>query len=506
MDKPSPRSAPTAFEAPPITESEKNAIIAGVLIAMLLAALDQTIVAPALPTIGATLGHGEYLAWIVTGYLLTATAMAPLYGKISDIYGRRPTIYAAILVFLAGSIVSALSSNMFVLIAGRAIQGLGGGGLMALAQTVIGDLVPPRERARYAAWISGTWAVASVAGPLLGGYFAQDLDWSLIFWINIPLGMVAMVILNAPLKKLSVVAREHSIDAIGALLLVVATALLLLGLNWGGGTFAWASPEIVGTFAAALVVWGLFAFRITHAREPLVSLDVLRNNVVLAATLSMFLVQATSIGVAVYLPIYFQHYIGLSVSNSGLALLGLLLGTVSGAMTSGRLVAHVYHYKRIALVGAVLAAVSLAVLGVVARSASLLVVEILTVGAGIGMGTTFPVATVSVQNAVDRAHLGVATGVLTFLRSLGGALGVAVLGAIALSYGLPLGREGAGSDAAVSSAAVARPFVAMFLVASATMVLALVCLLLMEEKVLQGGPAKAPAPAGGGDREAGFKG
>ena len=179
------------FAPPPLTEREKNVIIGGVLLSMLLAALDQTIVAPAMPTIAGALGHAEYLPWIVTGYLLTATAMAPLYGKISDIYGRRPTIYAAMLIFLAGSLVSAMAPNMLVLIIGRAVQGLGGGGLFTLTQTVIGDLVPPFERARYAAWISGTWAVASIAGPLLGGTFAEHLHWSLIFWINIPLGILA---------------------------------------------------------------------------------------------------------------------------------------------------------------------------------------------------------------------------------------------------------------------------------------------------------------------------
>ncbi|TIM03763.1 MAG: MFS transporter, partial [Mesorhizobium sp.] len=171
-------------------------IIGGVLLSMLLAALDQTIVAPAMPTIGHALGNAHYLPWIVTGYLLTATAVAPLYGKISDVYGRRPTVYAAILIFLAGSLVSAMAPNMFVLVVGRAIQGAGGGGLFALTQTVVGDLVPPRERARYAAWFSGTWAVASVAGPLLGGTFAEHLHWSLIFWINIPLGVLAMAIIN----------------------------------------------------------------------------------------------------------------------------------------------------------------------------------------------------------------------------------------------------------------------------------------------------------------------
>ncbi len=483
MDKAINRDRPGGFEAPPVTETEKNAIIGGVLIAMLLAALDQTIVAPALPTIGAALGNADYLPWIVTAYLLTATAMAPLYGKISDIYGRRPTIYGAILVFLAGSVVSALSPNMFVLIAGRAMQGLGGGGLIALAQTVIGDLVPPRERARYAAWISGTWAVASIAGPLLGGYFAEHLTWSLIFWINLPLGAVAMVVLNNPLKKLPVVAREHRIDVAGALLLVVATGLLLLGLNWGGSTFPWLSGEIAGVFAGSAAFWFLFALRLARAREPLVSLEILRNGIVLLATMSMFLAQAASVGLSVFLPIYLQHYVGLSVSDSGVALLGLLLGTVAGATMSGRLVAHIPHYKRIAVAGAAISVVALALLAAIAGEASLVMVELLAAAAGMGTGMTFPIATISVQNAVERAHLGVATGVLTFLRSLGGALGVAILGAIALSFGLALGREGGGT---VGSVDAARPFAAMFAVASGIMLMAFLCLATMREKPLQG--------------------
>ena len=204
--------------APDMTEREKNVIIGGVLLILLLAALDQTIVAPAMPTIAGALGHAEYLPWIVTAYLLTATAMAPLYGKLSDIYGRRPTIYAAIVIFLVGSLVSALASNMLTLVIGRAIQGMGGGGLFALAQTVIGDLVPPKERARYAAWIAGTWAVASIAGPLLGGTFAERLHWSLIFWINLPLGFLAMGIINNPLKKLPIIARatQHRLPRCGS--------------------------------------------------------------------------------------------------------------------------------------------------------------------------------------------------------------------------------------------------------------------------------------------------
>ncbi|PBB99899.1 MDR family MFS transporter [Mesorhizobium sp. WSM3862] len=469
--------------SPSISESEKNAIIGGVLLSMLLAALDQTIVSPALPTIARALGHAEYLPWIVTGYLLTATAMAPLYGKISDVYGRRPVIYAAILIFLLGSLVSALAPNMLVLVIGRAIQGAGGGGLFALTQTVIGDLVPPRERARYAAWISGTWAVASVAGPLLGGVFAEHLHWSLIFWINLPIGFLAMAIINNPLKKLPIAAKHHRIDGLGAVLLVIATALLLLALNWGGSTYPWFSPEILGLVACSAAFWALFALRLLRASEPLISLEVLGNRIVLAGTLSMFLLQAANIGASVYLPVYLQSVVGLSVSESGIAMLGLLLGTVAGATFSGRMIPRFVHYKRIAMVGVSLAIACIGVLSAIATHASLLEVEILTTLIGLGSGTTFPVSTVSVQNAVDRAHLGVATGVLTFLRTLGGALGVALLGAVALGYGLPLAAEGSQTHIELTSA---MPFVMIFLTAGITLVLALIALALMPEKPLRG--------------------
>jgi EmrB/QacA subfamily drug resistance transporter len=483
MDKAVKQEAEPGFEAPPLTEKEKNAIIGGVLLSMLLAALDQTIVAPAMPTIAGALGHAEYLPWIVTGYLLTATAVAPLYGKLSDVYGRRPTIYGAILVFLAGSLISAMAPNMLVLVAGRAVQGMGGGGLFALAQTVIGDLVPPRERARYAAWIAGTWAVASIAGPLLGGTFAEHLHWSLIFWINIPLGLLAMAIINNPLKKLPIAARHHSIDGLGALLLIAATALLLLALNWGGSRYPWLSPEILGLLACSAAFWAAFALRLLRAAEPLISLEVLSNPIVLAGTLSMFLLQAANVGLAVYLPVYLQSVLGLSASASGTAMLALLLGTVAGATFSGRMIPRFVHYKRIAMAGAAFSIVCLVLLALVAGTASLALIEVLTAGIGIGAGTTFPVSTVSVQNAVDKAHLGVATGVLTFLRSLGSALGVAMLGAIALGYGLPLGLE---ATPAGGHAASAEPFAMMFLICAATMLAALVMFWLMPEKTLRG--------------------
>ncbi len=474
----------TNATAPSLSEPEKNVIIAGVLLAMLLAALDQTIVAPAMPTIGKALGHSDYLPWVVTAYLLTATAMAPLYGKISDIHGRRPTIFAAVIIFLAGSLISALAPNMLTLIIGRAVQGLGGGGLFALSQTVIGDLVPPRERARYAAWISGTWAVASIAGPLLGGTFAEHLHWSLIFWINIPLGLAALAIISNPLKKLPVITRTHRIDGAGATLLVVATALLLLALNWGGSRYEWLSPAIAGLLGCSALLWGAFALRLRRVTEPLISLEVLSNPIVRYGTLAMFLAQGANVGLSVYLPVYAQSFHGLSAGGSGLIMLGLLLGTVFGATTSARTIPRLVHYKRMALVGSILSFLCLAALAALAGRTTLSVLVLLTSGAGFGSGMTFPVATISVQNSVDQAHLGVATGVLTFLRSLGGALGVAILGAIALGNGLPLGGEAIQAISATTASAL--PFAYIFAACTAAMVLSLAMFHLMPEKPLRG--------------------
>lgn len=466
-----------------MSETDKNAIIAGVLLSMLLAALDQTIIAPAMPTIGHALGQAEYLPWIVTAYLITATALAPLYGKLSDIYGRRPIIYAAIIIFLAGSIVSAAAPSMLILILGRALQGVGGGGLMTMAQTVIGDLVPPRERARYAAWIAGTWAAASIAGPLLGGVFAQHFHWSFVFWINIPLGIVAMAIINAPLKKLPTITIQHSVDWLGAFLLIAATSALLLVLNWGGSRHPWSSPEVLGLAVLSAILWMLFSLRLLRAREPLISLEVLRNPIVLGGTLSLFALQAANIGFSVYLPIYLQSVHGLSVSASGVALLGPMLATVVGAALSGRTIPRVVHYKRIALGGMALSALCLAGLSLGASDASFPVVELLSIGIGIGSGTAFPVCTVAVQNAVNRTHLGVATGVLGFLRSMGAALGVALLGTVALSHGLQLTHEGSAMATVLADAA---GFSMVFLVATLFLILSFAMLAVMPEKTLRG--------------------
>jgi len=472
-----------------LTDRDRTATMIGILTAMLLAALDQSIVTPAMPTIGGQLGDQQYLPWIVTAYLLTSTAVAPLYGKVSDIYGRRNTLYGALGLFLLGSIIAALAPNMFVLIAARAVQGLGGGGLFALTQIVIGDMLPPRERGRYSAWISGMWAIASIAGPLLGGTLAE-LHWSLIFWLNLPLGALAIFVVDKPLRKLVVPRHAHKLDVPGATTLVVATAALLLLLNWGGSTYPWFSMEILGLGAVSLILWIVFGVRVSRAAEPLISVEVLANPIVLAGCFAMFMVSAANIGLAVYLPVYAQAYLGLSPAQSGYSLLGFLLGSVFGATLAGRLTMRVVRVKRIALLGAAASGIAVIGLGLASAGTSIVILEILLVLVGLGMGLTFPVTTVSVQNGVDQKHLGVATGMMTFLRSLGGALGVAVLGAIALSYGIPLGAEGGGQALHVTDAG---PFAVLFYVMGGLMLVAALIYMLMPHKALRGRP-QAPSP------------
>jgi EmrB/QacA subfamily drug resistance transporter len=423
-----------------MTDRDRSTLMIGILTTMLLAALDQSIVTPAMPTIGGDLGDSHYLPWIVTAYLLAATSVAPLYGKVSDIHGRRGTLYVALGLFLLGSLSAALAPNIFVLIGARAIQGLGGGGIFALSQTIIGDMFPPRERAKYVAWIAAMWAVAGIAGPILGGTLTEYY-WPLIFWINLPLGALAIAIINKPIKKLPRISRPHQLDILGAMLLVAATSVLLLMLNWGGSIYPWSSVEILSLAAISFVFWVLFGLRMWRAIEPLVSIEVLSNRIVLMASSAMFLVQAANVGLTVYLPVYAQAYLGLSPARSGYALLGFLLGTVVGATIAGRLVPRVNKIKFIAACGATLTGIAFVATGALAAQTSLVTLEVLLILIGVSMGLCFPVTTISVQNGVDQMHLGVATGTLTFLRSLGSAIGVAVLGAIALGHGIPLGAE-----------------------------------------------------------------
>ena len=267
----------------PLTHPEIRAIVLGIMLAMFLGALDQTIVATALPTIGRHFANLGDLAWVVTAYLLTATAVTPLYGKLSDIHGRRVMMLIAIVIFVAGSLICALAPSMTALVFARALQGLGGGGLMALSQTIVADIVSPRERGRYQGYIGAVFATSSVGGPVLGGFLTEHLDWSLIFWINLPLGLAALGMTSNVLKRVPYQPRTHKLDLIGACLMMSAAVALLLALSWGGRRFDWISPQFGALLLASAVLWGLFAWRLVSTADPFLPLSVLSNPVVAEA-------------------------------------------------------------------------------------------------------------------------------------------------------------------------------------------------------------------------------
>jgi EmrB/QacA subfamily drug resistance transporter len=482
---------------PALSDARKLQVVIGVLTAMFLAALDQTIISPALPRIGAELGDAAFLPWIVSAYFVTGTAVTPLYGKLSDIRGRRPVVLIALGVFLVGSTICALAPSMPIMILGRAVQGLGGGGLIALAQTVIGDLVPPRERARYVAFISMVWAVASVAGPILGGFFSQHLSWTLVFWINLPIGGVAFAMSFFTLRGLPQIRRNHRLDVPGAVLIVGATVAFMLALTLGGGSLPWSSPIILALFGATVVLLAGLLFRLSTASEPLLSLDLFRNRVMSKATAAIFFSMFAFTGPIVYLPIFLEFVLGKDATTAGASLISLLGGSVIGANLTGRSMARVMHYKRMAVGGALLSIVALALLTVFAGEIGFWGIEALLLLLGIGMGPIFPVTTVSVQNAVDPRDLGVATATLAFFRSLGSAIGVAALGAIILAYGgvgdTDLARATGAALEPLLAARLTHAFAAVFAAEAIAMAITLACVISMEERPLRGSaPAAVP--------------
>ena len=428
-----PASATPAGE---LTDAKKRKIVAGVMLAMSLATLDQTIVAPALPTIGASLGNPEFLPWIVSAYLLTSTAVTPLYGKLSDIHGRRPVLTLALGVFLVGSTLCALSTDMAALIAGRALQGLGGGGLVTLAQTVVGDIASPRERAKYVVFISTVWATSSVAGPVLGGFFAQHLSWTVIFWINLPLGALAIFISGRALRGAPQVRREHRLDGAGAALIVCASVGLMLVLTLAGLGVPWLSPSMAALTGASLVLSVWLVVHLKRAPEPLIPLGIFENGIVGKATAAIFFSMVAFVGGAVYLPIYFEACMRADATVAGAGLIGLLGGSVISANVAGRYMPRLVHYKRMAFAGLGLAIAAQIGLAVLAPRLDFWSAEVLAFALGIGLGPLFPTATIAVQNAVDPRDLGIATATLAFLRTFGGAIGVALLGAVVTAYGV----------------------------------------------------------------------
>ena len=476
-----------------LTHAEIKLVILGVVTAMFLAALDQTIVATALPTIGRELGDAELLPWVVTSYLVTSTAATPLYGKFSDTHGRRVTLLFGIGLFTLGSIACALAPSMLVLIFARAVQGLGGGGLISLSQTIIADVVAPRERGRYQVYIASVFVSTSLLGPLLGGLFAEYLHWSFIFWINLPIGALSLAMTYTLLKRLPRHDRRHSLDILGAALLVAATGTLMLALNWGGVRYPWASMPILALFVGSVLLWIAFGLRLGHADEPLIPLNLFANPVLRMGTLAALFGMGVFIGLTIYVPAFFEIVVGLSAADSGLALIPMMVATVFGATLSGRAMTKMTHYKRLPMAGLVLAILATALLGWRAHDVPFLMLQLLLTLTSVGLGTILPVTTVAIQNAVSPHQMGTATGAMNFSRSLGGALIVAAFGAILLGGGVASGLHGASPGGAAATPGVIAAFGWMFTAASAGLACALAALGAMEERPLRSGSEKEPA-------------
>jgi EmrB/QacA subfamily drug resistance transporter len=405
------------------------AIYSGLMVALLLAALDQTIVATALPKVVSDLGGITQYTWVFTAYMLGSTVTVPLYGKLGDVHGRKPLFIVAIVIFLVGSALCGAAQNMWQLVIFRAVQGIGAGGIFPLTLAMIGMIVPPRDRGRYQGLIGSVFAGASIVGPLVGGFIVDNTSWRWIFYVNLPVGGLALAVILVTMPRRPT-RQEHSIDWLGAAVLAAGTTALLLGLVWGGNEYPWGSPAVIGALIVAAILIAAFGLIERRVVEPIIPFDLLHNQTVASSVACMALVGAALFGTISFVPLFVQGVIGTSATSSGVVLTPLILGAVTTSFISGQIVSRTGHYRPNTLIGPIVLGAGMVLLwrmgihttnGEAARN---------MVIAGIGLGMMMQIFVLSVQNSVPRSAMGTATALTQFSRSIGATLGVTLMGVI----------------------------------------------------------------------------
>lgn len=418
-------------------------IMAGVLLALLLSSLDQTIVATAMPDIVGDLNGLSHMSWVFTSYMLATTVTVPVYGKLSDIFGRRNLYLIGIAVFLLGSALCGMSQSMLQLILFRGIQGIGGGAMMVNSFAIIGDIFPPAERGKWQGVIGAVFGLSSIAGPLLGGVLTDALSWRWVFYVNLPLGIVAMVILAAAVPKVQR-DKNRKIDYPGAVLLSLSLLPLLLALVWGGSYFPWLSWQILGALALFAVATVLFILREMKAGEPILDLKLFSDRTFVVSIAGLFLVAMAMFGAILYIPIFSQSIIGASATQAGFILTPMMLSMVVASALSGQVISRTGRYKALLICGSVLALIALVLFSKVGLHTSTLTLTLRMILLGVGLGSTLPIFTIAVQSAFPKERLGEVTAGTQLFRSIGGSVGTAVLGGLMnlqLSAWLPKIRQ-----------------------------------------------------------------
>lgn len=506
-----------AGHEPEKSHGEIKIIMGALMMVLLLSALDQTIVSTALPKIASDLDGLTKLSWVATAYLLTSAIVTPIYGKLGDMYGRKKIFIVSILIFLFGSVLCGMAQSMDQLVLFRAIQGIGGGGLMALVLAIIGDVVPPRQRGRYQGYFGAVFGLSSVLGPLLGGLFTEHLDWRWIFYINLPLGALALFAvitrLHLPVHK-----TDHKIDYVGASLLSLSVGALVLLTVWAGVEYAWLSPQIIGLGITSIVLAGMFALWERRASEPLIPLTMFKNSIFSVSTLLSFMSGVVMFAAILYIPLYQQIVRGNTPTQSGLLMLPLVAGMLTGVIGSGKLITKTGKYRIFPIMGGLLLALGLFLFSHLSLTTSHLMLSVWMVVIGLGLGMFMQVPALAVQNAMPRRQLGTATSTVVFFRGIGGALGGAIFGTILtsrmtshLSGTLPVGSGDIHSALSGGAAQLAQlpeairldfleayvhSFHDMFLIAVPIALMLFVVALFLKDIPLRSGHGdEAPAPA-----------